>query len=93
MYQESKQEKAKADARRAFTSEFRKIAVDLEQQIESQLREFELQAYNQIDRNIAEAQERTVSGIAGSNEELKELQEIREEFENIILDIPPAQSL
>jgi ethanolamine utilization protein EutP (predicted NTPase) len=93
MYQESKQEKAKADARRAFTSEFRKIAVDLEQQIESQLREFELQAYNQIDRNIAEAQERTVSGIAGSNEELKELQEIREKFENIILDIPPAQSL
>jgi hypothetical protein len=39
-----------ADVRRDITSQFKAIAIDLEQQMEGQLRQFEAQVYSQLEK-------------------------------------------
>lgn len=90
MHKEHEHEKKMADVRRDITSQFKLIAVDLEQQIEEQLREFEVQVYVQLERNIANARQQTESAMAVSQTEIRQIVAIRKELEAIILKVQCA---
>jgi GTP-binding protein EngB required for normal cell division len=90
IHQERETERKMSEVRSDITSQFQAIAKNLETQIESQLREFETQVYGEIDRKIAEARHTEESAIAGSNEWVKQLIGIRQEFEGIIAEINAA---
>lgn len=84
MQQEHQREQQMADVRRDITSQFQAIAKDLENQVGIQLREFEGQVYGEIERQIAAARHKEEEAIAASNKWVKQLVEIRKEFEGII---------
>ena len=86
-HQEQEHEKAMANARREITSQFQKIAQDLELQVEAQLREFEAQAYGEVERKIGAARQQEETAIAVSNQGVRKLIEIRQEFESILTTI------
>jgi len=88
VYQENDREKKMADARRNITSQFQKIAKDLENQVEIQLWEFEAQVYGKIDKQIVEARQQEEEAISKSNIWMKQLVEIRKDLEEIIREIP-----
>jgi len=90
MQKEEEQDKKLADARCEITSQFIKIARDLESQIESQLREVETQIYGEIEQQIAAARQKEESAIASSNTSVKQLLEIRKDFELILSYITKA---
>ena len=90
MQKEKEQDKKLADARCEITSQFIKIARDLESQIESQLREVETQIYGEIEQQIAAARQKEESAIASSNTSVKQLLEIRKDFELILSYITKA---
>lgn len=56
--QEEELDKKLADARREITSQFIKMAKDLESQVEAQLREVEAQVYGEIEKQIGEVRQR-----------------------------------
>lgn len=87
MHKEHEHEKKMADVRRDITSQFKMIAVDLEQQIEGQLQEFESQVYVQLEKNVAEARQQTESEMAGSHSEIAQIIAIRKDLEAIISEI------
>jgi ethanolamine utilization protein EutP (predicted NTPase) len=87
MHREREQERQMADIRRDIVSQFKAIAVDLEQQIEAQLREFESQVYGQLEKNIDEARQNTESAMAASHSELGQLAAIRRELEALIQEV------
>lgn len=87
MQEERKHEKEMAAVRQDIISQFKAIAIDLEQQIEQQMRELEIQLYGQFEKNIADARQYTESAMATSNKELSQLVTIRKELESIIHDI------
>lgn len=87
MNKEREYEKQMSDVRRDITSQFKIIAVDLEQQIESQLQEFESQVYVQLEKNIADARQKTELEMATSNSEIGKVVAIRKELEAIISEI------
>ena len=82
--QEDELLKKQAEARRDITSQFIKMARDLETQVEAQLREVEAQLYGEIEKQIAEARQQEESAIASSNTSVKQLIEIRKDFELIL---------
>lgn len=84
MHQEQEREKQMADARREITSQFQAIAKDLENQVEIQLWQFEGQVYGEIEKQIAAARQQEESAIAASNTWVKQLAEIRKDFELIL---------
>jgi len=90
MHQEQEQERKMADVRRDITSQFKTIAVDLEQQMEDQLRQFESQVYGQLGQNITQARQHTESAMADSHSELGQLTTIRKELEAIIREVQQA---
>ncbi len=90
MHQESEREKKMADIRRDITSQFKAIAIDLEQQMEEQLRQFESQVYGQLEKNISEARQQTESAMVASHSELGQLATIRKELESIIQEVQQA---
>jgi uridine kinase len=90
MHQEHEHERKMADVRRDITSQFKAIAVDLEQQIEGQLHEFETQVYGQLEQNIAEARQQTETAISTSNTELAQLAAVRHKLESILQDVQKA---
>ncbi len=90
MQKEREYEKQMSDVRRDITSQFKIIAVDLEQQIESQLQEFESQVYVRLENNITEARQKTESEMAVSNTEIGQIVAIRKELEEIVLEIQRA---
>lgn len=90
MQQEQQQEKQMADIRRDITSQFQTIAKDLESQVEMQLREVQAQVYGEIDNQIAVARQQEENAIASSNKWVKQLAEIRKDFEAIKLYIAKA---
>lgn len=90
MHKEREYEKKMADVRRDITSQFKSIAVDLEQQIEGQLQEFESQVYVQLERNIAEARQQTEAAMVASHAELGQIAAIRKDLEAIVLDVQRA---
>jgi len=88
--QEQQREKQMADVRRDITSQFQAIAKDLENQIEIQLWQFEGQVYGEIEKQIAQARQQEESAIASSNTSVKQLLEIRKDFELILSYITKA---
>lgn len=90
MQQEQQQEKQMADIRSDITSQFQTIAKNLESQVEKQLRELETQVYGEIDNQIAAARQQEENAIASSNKWVKQLAEIRKDFEAIKLYITKA---
>lgn len=88
--QEHQREQQMADVRREITSQFQVIAKDLENQIQIQLWEFEAQTYGEIEQKILEARQQEESAIAASNTWVKQLAEIRKEFELILRYITKA---
>ncbi|MCY7272185.1 MAG: hypothetical protein LH702_00175 [Phormidesmis sp. CAN_BIN44] len=79
-----------ADIRRDITSQFKAISIDLEQQMEEQLRQFESQVYGQLEKNISEARQQTESAMVASHSELGQLATIRKELESIIQEVQQA---
>lgn len=90
MHQEKEQEKKIADAKWEITSEFKKLAKDLENQIELQLWEFEQQVYGEIEKQIMAARQQEEQAIATSNTSVKQLLEIRNNFDVMIRYIQKA---
>lgn len=90
MQQEHQREKEMANIRRDITSQFQALAKDLENQIQIQLWEFEKQVYGEIDKQIATARYQQEEAIAASNTWIKQLAEIRKDFENIITYVTQA---
>jgi GTP-binding protein EngB required for normal cell division len=84
MQQENERERQMADIRHDITSLFQAIAKDLENQIEIQLFDCEKQVYGEIDKQIVAARHQEESKIAVSNTSVKQLLEIRKEFELIL---------
>ncbi|NJK55107.1 MAG: hypothetical protein HC939_03575 [Pleurocapsa sp. SU_5_0] len=79
-----------ADARRQITSQFQKLAKDLEHQVEIQFYEFDKQVYSEIEQMITDARKQNEAAIALSNNWMKELIAIRQEFEAILKTISLA---
>jgi hypothetical protein len=90
MHQEKQREQKMADIRYDITSQFQSIAKDLENQIHLQLWEFEQQVYSEIDKQIAAARQQEESAIAASNIWVKQLAEIRKDFDLILRYISKA---
>ncbi|HEY9771097.1 MAG TPA: GTPase [Coleofasciculaceae cyanobacterium] len=84
---ERKLEQDMADARWQITSQFQKLAKDLEHQVEIQFYEFDRQVYGEIEQKIAEARKQNEQAIASSNIWLKELLEVRAAFNQILAKI------
>ncbi|MEG4055017.1 MULTISPECIES: GTPase [unclassified Microcoleus] len=84
MQQERERESKMSDVRRDITSQFQSTAKDLENQIEIQLFEFEQQVYGEIDKQIAAARQKEEEVIYASNTWVKQLAEIRKDFDGII---------
>ncbi len=84
---ERKQEQDMADARRQITSQFQKLAKDLEHQVEIQFYEFDKQVYGEIEQQIADARKQNEDAIASSNTWMKELLEVRKAFNEILAKI------
>lgn len=84
MHKEQQREKQIADIQCDITSQFQKIAKDLENQIELQLWDFEQQVYGEIEKQIIGAREQEEEAIANSNTSVKQLLEIRNNFNTII---------
>ena len=90
MRQEHERERQMSDVRRDITSQFQSIAKDLENQIEIQLFEFEQQVYGEIEKKIAVARQKEEEVIYASNTWVKQLAEIRKDFDGIIQYITKA---
>ena len=90
MQQEQQREKGMADVRRDITSQFQALAKDLENQIQIQLWEFEKQVYGEIEKQIAAARHQQEEAIADSNQWVRQLTEIRKDFEAIICYVTQA---
>ena len=82
-----------ADARRDITSQFQAIAKDLENQVEIQLWQFEAQVYGEIERQIKAARQKEEEAISTSNKGVRQLAEIRKDFEGIISDVTQAMKV
>ncbi|MEG4499579.1 50S ribosome-binding GTPase [Microcoleus sp. F10-C6] len=90
MQQEHQRERQMSDVRRDITSQFQSIAKDLENQIEIQLFEFEQQVYGEIEKKIAAARQEGEEAISASNTWVKQLADIRKDFDVIIQSITKA---
>ena len=73
-----------------ITSQFIAIAQNLENQLEGQLREFEQQVYGEIEKQIAAARLKEEEAISASNTWVKQLANIRKDFDVIIQYITKA---
>jgi len=82
--QEKEQDKKIADARREITSQFIAMGKDLESQIEAYLCEVKAQVYGEIEKKIAEERQKEENEIATSNIWVKQLAEIRKDFDSIL---------
>jgi GTP-binding protein EngB required for normal cell division len=87
---EKEREQELADARRNITSQFVKIAKDIEGKIDAQLRMIEEQIYGTIEKQIAEARKQQEAAIAVSNNWMKEIIVVRQDFEMILNEISLA---
>lgn len=90
MHQEKQREQKMAEVRCDISSHFQSIAKDLENQIHLQLWEFEQQVYSEIDKQIAAARQQEESAIAASNTWVRQLTEIRKDFQFILRYITKA---
>ena len=80
-------EQKMADARRDITSQFQAVGKDLESQLGMQLGEFNNQFYGGIEQQITAARQQQEDAISTSNEWMKELLNIRADFNEILAKI------
>jgi small GTP-binding protein len=85
--EEKKQQEKFLDARLNVTSDFVRIAKDLESQVDGQIREFELQFFGDIEQQISEARQSEEAEIKNSNQYYSQLADLRKEFDIILIDI------
>jgi hypothetical protein len=71
-------------------AQFQVIAKDLEAQIEIQLWDFDKQVYGEIEKQISTARQQEENAIASSNTSVKQLLEIRKDFDLILRYITKA---
>lgn len=90
MQQEAERQDKMAEERQKITSQFIEIAKNVEDQIEKLLTEVESKVYGEIDKQIAAARQEEESAIAASNTWVRQLAEIRQDFESILRDITKA---
>ena len=80
-------EQKMSDTRRDITSQFQAVGKDLESQLGMQLGEFNTQFYGDIEQQITAARQQQEDAISTSNEWMKELLNIRAEFNEILSKI------
>jgi Dynamin-like helical domain len=90
MQKEAERQDKMAEARQEITSQFLAIAKNLENQVEKLLGEVELQVYGEIDKQIADARQQEETAIAASNTGVRQLAEVRKDFELILQYISKA---
>jgi hypothetical protein len=90
MQKEAERQDKMAEARQEITSNFISVAKNFESQIDNILREVELQVYGEIDKQISAARQQEESAIAASNTWVRQLAEIRHDFESILRYITQA---
>ncbi|MEQ9372533.1 MAG: GTPase [Coleofasciculus chthonoplastes F3-SA18-01] len=83
-------EKQMNDIIRYITSQFQAIAKHLEHQINAQLWTVEQQTYRKLEQQISVRRQQELDAIAGSNKDVKQLAEIRRDFERILQYISKA---
>jgi hypothetical protein len=83
-------EKQMNDIIRYITSQFQAIAKHLEHQINAQLWTVEQQTYRKLEQKIGVRRQQELDAIAGSNKDVKQLAEIRRDFERILQYISKA---
>ena len=83
-------EKQMNDIIRYITSQFQAIAKHLEHQINTQLWTVEHQTYRKLEQQIGVRRQQEIDAIAGSNKDVKQLAEIRRDFERILQYISKA---
>jgi len=77
-------EKQMSDIIHYITSQFQAIAQHLENQINSQIWAVEQLTYRQLEQQIRVKRQQAIDAISGSNKEVKQLAEIRRDFERIL---------
>ena len=83
-------EKQMNDIIRYITSQFQAIAKHLENQINAQLWTVEQQTYRKLEQQIGVKRQQELDAIAGYNKDVKQLAEIRRDFERILQYISKA---
>lgn len=83
-------EKQMSDIIHYITSQFQAIAQHLENQMKAQLWAVEQQTYRQLEQQIRVRRQQEIDAIAGSNKQVKQLAEIRRDFERILQYIGKA---
>ncbi|AUT03758.1 GTPase [Nostoc sp. CENA543] len=84
MQQEAERKDKMAEARREITSRLISAAKSLENQIDSIFRDVDLQIYGEIDKQIAAARQHEENAIAVSNTWVRQLTQIRQDFDSIL---------
>lgn len=77
-------EKQMSDIMHYITSQFQAIAQHLENQINTQIWAVEQRTYRQLEQQIRVKRQQAIDAISGSNKEVKQLAEIRRDFERIL---------
>ncbi|MEM7553194.1 MAG: GTPase [Cyanobacteria bacterium P01_A01_bin.84] len=85
--EEEKRDREIADVKKKITSDFIAMGKDLESQMEAQLREVENEIYTKTENQIAQERQKEENAIATSDISIKQLVEIRENFDSILQDI------
>lgn len=85
IHKERQREQEMADIRRNITSQFQTTAKDLENQFEISMYQFENQVYGEIEKQINQARQQEENAVSNSNQLVKQLSVIRQNFE-VILD-------
>lgn len=91
-WQEQEQEKKLAEARKAITSEFIKIANQITSHIHEQVSNVEIGLYEEIEKNISNVRNQQRDTIEASSIYLTQLSEIRATLENLLQDIRNAST-
>ena len=87
MHKEREAEQKMSEVRSDITSQFKQIAIDLSQQIDNQLQEFETKVYGHLEQKIAEARNQTESAMANSHAETGEILVVRDKLKAVVKQI------
>lgn len=84
MHRDDQRQNEMANIRQQINHDFQGVVKDLEKQIADQLNEFEQQVYDEIDQQISEARRSEEESKAASDDLMKELMMIRENFNKLL---------
>ncbi|MEM9217198.1 MAG: hypothetical protein AAGD25_22995 [Cyanobacteria bacterium P01_F01_bin.150] len=87
MQQEAENQRKIDAAKAEIRNDFKKIALDLKQHIQSQLHIFEQDIYGEVEATIAEARQEQEGAIATSNTSIQTLTKIRQDLTNLLIGL------